>query len=129
MIDKIYIKRAVNIRKEYLDLNKNLKKYEVLVIDLKGKIENTINEIQNIIDNIDKSSPENIQKKSMEYLKSLEEETQRVQKFIDPVNNKIEKLQKEEQILYQQIKTNYPGIEDKDILSQIQIELKKNNLS
>lgn len=129
MIDKIYLDRAVELRKEYLNLNTNLKNYEVMINNLKSKIEDTISNLQDIIDNIDKSSSEEVKKKSIEYLMSLEEETQKIQRFVDPINKKLEFLQKEEQALYGQIKTNYPGLEDKEILSYIQDELKKRNLS
>lgn len=129
MIDKIYLDRAIELRKEYLTLNSNLKNYEGMINNLRGKVEDTISNLQDIIDNIDKSSSEEVQKKSMEYLISLEEETQKIQRFVDPINKKLESLQKEEQALYGQIKTNYPGLEDKEILSYIQDELKKRNLS
>ena len=129
MIDKIYLDRAIELRKEYLTLNSNLKNYEGMINNLSGKVEDTISNLQDIIDNIDKSSSEEVQKKSMEYLISLEEETQKIQRFVDPINKKLESLQKEEQALYGQIKTNYPGLEDKEILSYIQDELKKRNLS
>ncbi len=129
MIDKIYIDRAVSLRKEYLDLNTNLRKYETLVNNLKDKIEGTIGSLQDIIDNITNSSVEDVQKKSIESLISLEEETQKIQKFIDPINKKMEELQREEQALYNQIKITYPGMDNKEILSYIQDELKKRNLS
>lgn len=129
MIDKIYVDRAISLRKEYLDLNNNLKKYEGLVDVLKSKIEGTINDLQNIIDNISNSSVEDVQKKSMMFLSGLELETQKIQKFIDPINKKMEELQKEEQALYNQIKTNYPGMDNKEILTYIQDELKKRDLS
>jgi len=129
MIDKIYIDRAVSLRKEYLDLNTNLRKYETLVNNLKDKIEGTIGSLEPIIDNITNSSVEDVQKKSIESLISLEEETQKIQKFIDPINKKMEELQREEQALYNQIKITYPGMDNKEILSYIQDELKKRNLS
>ncbi len=125
MIDKVYIDRAVSLRKEYLELNGNLKKYEHLVTNLKDKIEGTIGNLQSIIDNIGESSVENIQKKSMEYLHNLEEETQKIQKFVDPINKKLETLQKEEQALYNQIKISNPGMDNKEILSCIQDELRR----
>ena len=68
MIDKIYLDRAIELRKEYLTLNSNLKNYEVMINNLRGKVEDTISNLQDIIDNIDKSSSEEVQKKSMEYL-------------------------------------------------------------
>ena len=129
MIDRIYIERAAQLRTEYLTLNRNLKNYEGMINGLKNKVEETIGNLQNIIDNIDSSSSDDIQKKSMEYLISLEDETQKIQRFVEPINKKLESLQKEEQALYGQIKTSYPGLEDKEIISYIQEELKKRNLS
>jgi predicted nucleic acid-binding Zn-ribbon protein len=129
MIDKIYIDRAISLRKEYLELNGNLKKYEHLIINLKDKVESTIGNLQDIVDNIKESSVEDIQKNSMKFLANLEEETQKIQKFVDPINKKLETLQKEEQALYNQIKLKYPTLDNKEILSCIQDELKKKNLS
>jgi uncharacterized ubiquitin-like protein YukD len=129
MIDRIYIDRAISLRKDYLNLNKSLNNYNTLIINLKNKVEYTIKNLQDIIDNSKNISSEDIQKRSIEYLRSLEDETQKIQRFIDPINKKLKSLQKEEQALYDQIKTNYPGIEDKEILSFIQDELKKANLS
>ena len=86
MIDKIYLDRAIELRKEYLTLNSNLKNYEGMINNLRGKVEDTISNLQDIIDNIDKSSSEEVQKKSMEYLISLEEETQKIQRFVSSVS-------------------------------------------
>lgn len=129
MIDKIYIDSAVNLRREYLNLNSNLKNYESMILSLKNKVEETILNLQNIVDNIDKTTTQEVQKKSMKYLMSLEEETQKIQRFVDPINKKLESLQREEQALYNQIKISYPGLRDGEILSYIQDELKKRNLS
>ncbi len=129
MIDSIYIERAISLRKEYLGLNGNLKNYENSIIKLKSKIEDTIGDLQSIIDNSKEISIEEIQKKSINHLISLEEETQKIQKLVDPINQKMETLQKEEQELYNQIKLKYPDLDNKEILSNIQSELKKRNLS
>lgn len=129
MIDKIYIDRAVSLRKEYLNLNGNLKNYEDFIIKLKVRIEDTIIELQSLIDTSSEISIEDIQKKSVENLMGLEEETQRIQKFVEPINKKMESLQKEEQELYNQIKLKHPDLDNKDIIGYIQQELKKSNLS
>lgn len=129
MISQIYLDRAVKIRKEYLSLNKDASDYKVLVEKLKDKVEETIDGLEELLKNINISSEDEAKEKSLKYLLDLEEETQRIQKVIDPINGKIEELGKEEQSLYEQIKLNYIDLSNEEILSIIQNELKKRNLS
>ena len=49
--------------------------------------------------------------------------------MVDPINEKIQQLVKEEQSLYDQIKLNYIELSNEEILTIIQNELKKRNLS
>ena len=63
------------------------------------------------------------------FIFDLEEETQKIQKMVDPINEKIQQLVKEEQSLYDQIKLNYIELSNEEILTIIQNELKKRNLS
>ena len=129
MISKIYIDRAMKIRKEYNSLNKDATNYKKMIESLKDKLEETIEGLQDIISNINNLSETETKEKSLKYIFDLEEETQKIQKMVDPINENIQKLVKEEQSLYNQIKLNYPELSDQEILKQIQNELKKRNLS
>jgi hypothetical protein len=129
MIAQIYLDRAVKIRREYLSLNKDASDYKVLVENLKSKVEETIDGLEDLLKNINLSTEDETKEKSLKYLFELEEESQKIQKVIDPITEKIQELGKEEQSLYEQIKLNYIDLTNEEILSIIQNEIKKQNLS
>jgi hypothetical protein len=129
MISDLYLNRAVKIRSEYLSLNNDAVNYKNLINKLKDKVEETISELKKLVDQSDNLSEEDIKNISLKHIFELEKEAQRVQNLVDPINGKIGDLMKEEQILYSQIKINYPVLSEEDILKQIQSELKKRNLS
>jgi CII-binding regulator of phage lambda lysogenization HflD len=129
MIAQIYLDRAVKIRREYLSLNKDASDYKVLVENLKSKVEETIDGLEDLLKNINLSTEDETKEKSLKYLLELEEESQKIQKVIDPITQRIQELGKEEQSLYEQIKLNYIDLTNEEILSIIQNEIKKQNLS
>lgn len=129
MISQIFIERAVGIRKEYLSLNRDASNYKKLIEGLKDKVESTISGLEDIIKNINNFTEDETKQKSLNFIFDLEEETQKIQKMVDPINEKIQQLVKEEQSLYDQIKLNYIELSNEEILTIIQNELKKRNLS
>jgi len=129
MISQIFIDRAVGIRREYLSLNKDASNYQKLIENLKDKVEDTIGGLEDLIKNIDNLTEDESKQQSLKFIFDLEEETQKIQKMVDPINEKIQQLVKEEQSLYDQIKLNYIELSNEEILTIIQNELKKRNLS
>jgi molecular chaperone DnaK (HSP70) len=129
MISQIFIDRAVGIRKEYLSLNRDAGNYKKLIENLKNKVEDTIGGLDDIIKNISNLTEDESKQQSLKFIFDLEEETQKIQKMVDPINEKIQQLVKEEQSLYDQIKLNYIELSNEEILTIIQNELKKRNLS
>jgi Mg2+ and Co2+ transporter CorA len=129
MISQIFIDRAVGIRKEYLSLNRDAGNYQKLIENLKDKVEDTIGGLEDIIKNINNLTEDESKQQSLKFIFDLEEETQKIQKMVDPINEKIQQLVKEEQSLYDQIKLNYIELSNEEILTIIQNELKKRNLS
>jgi|694.fasta_scaffold53861_5 molecular chaperone DnaK (HSP70) len=129
MISQIFIDRAVGIRKEYLSLNRDAGNYKKLIENLKNKVEDTIGGLEDIIKNISNLTEDESKQQSLKFIFDLEEETQKIQKMVDPINEKIQQLVKEEQSLYDQIKLNYIELSNEEILTIIQNELKKRNLS
>ena len=61
----------------------------------------------------------------MEKLKEFEEQQKQLEKIYKPINDKMEKLQKEEESLYNNIIENYPNIKQEDIVIQIQDYVKQ----
>jgi Mg2+ and Co2+ transporter CorA len=129
MISQIFIDRAVGIRTEYLSLNRDAGNYKKLIENLKNKVEDTIGGLEDLIKNINNLTEDESKQQSLKFIFDLEEETQKIQKMVDPINEKIQQLVKEEQSLYDQIKLNYIELSNEEILTIIQNELKKRNLS
>ena len=129
MISQILIDRAVGIRTEYLSLNRDAGNYKKLIENLKNKVEDTIGGLEDLIKNINNLTEDESKQQSLKFIFDLEEETQKIQKMVDPINEKIQQLVKEEQSLYDQIKLNYIELSNEEILTIIQNELKKRNLS
>jgi uncharacterized protein YoxC len=64
----------------------------------------------------------------MKIIKDVEEEGKRLSSDIDPLNEEMEKLLKEEQELWRQIKEKYYNLKEEDIVEYVRGRLKEANL-
>ena len=132
MIEERFIKRAIEIRKTYLKVTRDISVYESRAKKTLATLENTMKKLSELQDNIKNKVVTNVDdasKKLMSILTEVEEEGERLEKLIDPLNLEIEKLRNEEQELYRLIKEKHPSITDKQIVDEIHKELKKEGLS
>jgi len=132
MIEERFIKRAIEIRKTYLKVTRDISVYESRAKKTLATLENTMKKLSELQDNIKNKVVTNVDdasKKLMNILTEVEEEGERLEKLIDPLNLEIEKLRNEEQELYRLIKEKHPSITDKQIVDEIHKELKKEGLS
>lgn len=120
MIDKIYIDEAIRIRKEYLiNLNsvKNIDKiYEDLLSETR-EVETKINKIDSDI----KSNPihTHTEEDVILILKKLYVKVDDILEDMKPYEDKLEKLNSAQSILYKTIKTKYPNITDEQIHKEL----------
>lgn len=131
MIEERFIKRAVEIRRDYVKITRDISVYESKAKQVLETLESTVaklNSIQDKIKNKVITNADDASKKIMDILSDVEKEGERLEKMIDPLNDQIEKLRVEENELYRLIKEKYPKISDQDIVRQIQEEIKKANL-
>lgn len=132
MIEQRFIKRAVEIRKTYLKVTRDISVYETRAKHVLETLESTLaklNQIQENIKNKVITNADDASKKVMDVLSEVEKEGERLEKIIDPLNQQIENLRVEENELYRLIKEKHPKITDKQIIQEIHDELKKENLS
>ncbi len=132
MIEERFIKRAVEIRRDYVKITRDISVYESKAKQVLETLESTVaklNSIQDKIKNKVITNADDASKKIMDILSDVEKEGERLEKMIDPLNDQIEKLRVEENELYRLIKEKHPKISDQDIVRQIQEEIKKANLS
>ena len=124
MISEHYIQTAISIRSEFLDLNNQIEKYDESVKIIGRSIQDLTDELISMRDNISKyKSASEVEKLISKKLQILEVESIKLEKIIEPINQKIEDLQKREKILYQSIKDKYPDYPDEELIKEIQDKL------
>jgi predicted transcriptional regulator len=131
MIDEVFLKSAVNIRRQYLKISNNMEFYHNRAKDVVSKLENTLQDLENLQKNysVDKSvSNESAISKLMDILKDVESEGERLEKLVDPMNQEMEKLSKEEHELYRQIKEKHGDLTDEQIVKSVQDRLIREGL-
>lgn len=131
MIDEFFLKSAINIRREYLKISNNMDLYQKRAKEVVNILEETISKIENI-QKENKKNPNISTEKNMndllEILKNVEEEGKRLESLVEPINKSIEKLSKEEVILYEKIKEKYKNLTDEAIVKEISDRLEKEGL-
>jgi predicted nucleic acid-binding Zn-ribbon protein len=131
MIDEVFLKSAINIRREYLKISNNMELYHNKAKSIVNKLEETLEKIESLQKKIkvEKSiSNEAAISNLFEILKDVEDEGDRIEKLADPMNKEIEKLSKEEQELYRQIKEKHSNLTDEQIVKSVQDRLLKEGL-
>lgn len=128
MIDSQLLESARMIRKNFLKLNRDLLNYEDeirgLVSFLEEKIKILSTDTTNKIKSMkDKSELSNVTKDIVKQIEDIEVEEKKLQKKVSKINSEMERLQKEEILLYDTIKQRYPNLSDNEILQQIQKNL------
>lgn len=134
MIDDSYLDSAVRIRRTFMNLNIELTEYENYAKSIEKVIERALGDLEDInnsISNDKKSknvSQEEMLKKVLDILAKLEDDSKSLESKVNPINEKIEKLRKEENQLYNVIKFKYPDIKDSELIEMVNKKLKKEGL-
>jgi len=131
MIDELFLLKAVQIRKDYLNLRKKIDGLEKNLIGLPSILENHQNTLNQIQDRVDKGLLVDKENFSLEILKifdDLEAETTMYEKKAQDIQDKMDKLQQDEEELFLKIKNNYPDLPLSVIKEEVNKYLKKQNL-
>ena len=136
MIEEKFLVAAVNIKRSYLKLTSNLdfykKRAEQTLEKLQeayGKVETLENEIKELKKQKDQNADPNLTTKVLSILNDIEEEGNRIEKFVEPLNKEIEKLAIEEGELYRIIVETHPNLSEEQIVEAVRLRLKKEGLS
>ena len=132
MIQEIFLKRAANIRKEFLSIQKDANNYERALNGFVKMIDNTSNNVEDFLERLNSntlSDPEKAKQDLIEIFVNLENEYNKTSSSIGNVEDKIEHLKKEEITLFRDIKQRYPELSDSQIKSEIQDYIHKLKLS
>jgi cell division protein ZapA (FtsZ GTPase activity inhibitor) len=128
MIEEKFLIAAINIRKNYLKITSNIDFYRKRAERTLEVLDKSLEDI----DNIEKAMkgddrPDSINE-MIEVLRRIEEEGNKIQKFVEPLNKEIEKLAIEEQELYRVIVEKHPELSEEQIVESVRQRLNKENL-
>jgi hypothetical protein len=136
MIEEKFMLAAINIRKTYLKLTSNLDFYKNRAEQTLEKLQTALSQIEGIENEIkdlkkkkDQKKDTNITNKVFLLLNEIEEEGNKIEKFVEPLNKEIEKLAVEEQELYRLIVEKHPELSEDQIVEAVRLRLIKENLS
>ena len=136
MVDEVFLQRAVTIRRTYLKVSNNLDFYFKRANGIVKSLDDMLLKISKIQEEISdeknkhsKSSAEKAALDLNKILEELENEGQKIQEYIEPLNKEIEKLALEEQELYRQIKEKNSNLTDTEIINSVRKRLEEENLS
>jgi uncharacterized coiled-coil DUF342 family protein len=130
MIQELLLKKALNIRKEYNKITKDINVYENMVSGILKSLGKNSEELEGLKKKIDDNKLTDVEFAKSEMLKiilDLEQEANRTGEHINILNKNIEGLRKQELDLYREIKEKYPEMSDEQIKKEIQDYIK--NLS
>lgn len=134
MIDESYLDAAVRIRRTFMKLNVELTEYENYAKSIEKIIERALADLEDINNSIsnDKKlknvSQEEMLRKVLDILAKLEDDSKSLESKVNPINDSIEKLRKEEVQLYNNIKFKYPNIKDSELIEMVNKKLEKEGL-
>lgn len=132
MIQEIFLKRALNIRKEYISIKYNISSYEKNIRDILTILEEKavdLNELKTKLDENKINDPEMAKSQLLKIMMELESEINNSETFINNLNKNIDKLKEDETQLFRDIKQRYPEMNDPEIKNEVQEYIKKLNLS
>lgn len=122
MISEFYLKKALNIRKEYLSIVSNINLFENMAKDIlkiiEGKLED-LNTLQSKINEKKISNVESAKDSLLKIILDLEEESNNIEKSVNELISRIDKLKINEKDLFIELRKNYQNLTTEEIKNQI----------
>lgn len=119
--------RTENIRKEYLKLTQEIQEFEKIASELYQTLQTAYESVSGLSDTLN-NDPEGSEVKLYELVLGLEGKMNLVNGRITSVEEKMDRLRKDEQELFQDMKEKYPGMSQEDMKGVINDHLRKKNL-
>jgi hypothetical protein len=130
MIHEKFLQSAVNIRRTYLKVSNNLDNYHEKAKEMLDVLNSTVDRITDLKENVvkansgkSKMTDQDALSQLLKILQDVEDEGKTMEKMTDPLNKEIEKLAREEQELYEQIKLAHPTLTDEQIVESVKTRL------
>jgi hypothetical protein len=131
MIEERFLIGAINIRRVYIKLVSNLDFYKERAESTLKMLEAAEKDLDDVKKNINKKSdesPDDLVERIMNIFNDIENEGNKIEKFVEPLNKEIERLGIEERELYKRICDFHSTLSESQIVDIVQERLKKENL-
>lgn len=129
MIHIKYLEQAHRIRKDFKSTDYELSLLKDDLISINDDIKSTLDKLTNIQDNISDYDDQDAAKIDInKCLSEFEIQAKRANDLYIPLNEKIEKLKKEEIALYNKLIHEYSHLSENDIVSEVQNYLIKKGI-
>lgn len=130
MIDNQLIESAKLIRREFIKISNSLSNYHDDIKNLANFYFKKVDELKSYNKDVVKKikTKDDLNKVTLHILKeieSIETEEKRLSNKVEKLNQDLEKLRRNETILYETIKTRYPNLTDQQIVEEIKPHLNK----
>jgi predicted nucleic acid-binding Zn-ribbon protein len=119
--------RTENIRKEYLKLTQEIQEFEKIASELYHTLQTAYESVSGLSDTLN-NDLEGSEAKLYELVLGLEGKMNLVNGRITSVEEKMDRLRKDEQELFRDMKEKYPGMSHEDMKGVINDHLRKKNL-
>jgi predicted nucleic acid-binding Zn-ribbon protein len=131
MIDEVFVKSAIRIRREYLKATNSMDVYQERAKKVADNLDNVIKELELIQQKADKKESDmmSIVGEIQKVLNNVEEEGKKLESIIDPLNKELEKLGQEEAELWRNIKNKHSNVPDEKIVEYVKNRLISEGLS
>jgi len=130
MIDELYLLKAAQIRKEYLELTKKIDNIEGKIKEFPSVFDDQQKELDSIKERVDRgllTDKNDFSKSLLKIIEELEAATSKYEELIDDVQDRIEDLQDDEEELFNKIRAKY-DIPISVVKEEVNKYLQKQNL-
>ncbi len=130
MIEERFLESAVKIKKKYISLVSNLELYRTAASSLNTKLNTSLENLQTLEEDYKnhKIQGKEAMNSILEIINKIESDGKRLENLINPINEEIELLAKEEQFLFKQIVDTHPNLTQKQIIQIVKDRIIKEGL-
>jgi uncharacterized coiled-coil DUF342 family protein len=134
MVDEKFLQSAIRIRRTYLNLTSDLNFYKSSLESKLKNIQESYQRIDDLINSLKKQHNQNDDevkqvKTIMKQLNKLDKIADELNSDVNPINEQIESLAKEEQELYNRIREKHQELSEAEIVECVRERLIKEGLS
>lgn len=124
MIANKYIEQALNIRKNYTKVMKEMANIQKDLETTSNKLFKIKDDLTLLTKNLEGQELQTIKEKAIEHLNKVEAEGDKLRSKYEPLNEELESLKKQEITLYDEVVSTYPKLSEEEIVSEFRKHIK-----